>query len=109
MGCRIDNSFKIFKMKIKILSKNYFTFDKQCKNYSNLRMKINMYQFCCLARTKKNDKYFIDRFSADELNTQMARDAEHIIYSEYTRKSGISVITIISYLIGLIYWYLVPD
>merc|ERR1711904_673079 len=72
---------------------------------------INLFRLkaCCLARTTKNDKYYVDRMTADEINTRIAKDAEDIIYSESLRKSGINVFTMISYICGLLYWYIVPD
>merc|ERR1711976_1136066 len=67
------------------------------------------YKILCFSRTQKNNKYFISRLTADEIDKLKAKDAEQIIYSESRRRSGVSLLTIIYFLIGLVYWYLIPD
>merc|ERR1711904_24719 len=63
----------------------------------------------CLARTSKNNEYYLGPLTAEEINVRLAKEAEEIIYSERLRKSGLSIFTLASYLYGFIYWYILPD
>merc|ERR1712113_578540 len=66
-------------------------------------------KICCFSRTKKNDRYFIDRLTHDEINLQAAKEIESIVYAGHRRRYGINIFTTITYLIGLLYWFIIPD
>merc|ERR1711985_168949 len=99
-----------------------YMWDMCCYNISNTIQKHskneflcngNVYSFkykiLCFSRTQKNNKYFISRLTADDIDKLKVKDAEQIIYSESLRRSRVSLFTIIYFLIGSIYWYLIPD
>lgn len=74
-----------------------------------VRMRIGKKYLCCNARSRKKDRYFVENVTSDEFDLLVTEELENIIYAEYRRDYGVNVLTSLFYLVGWIYWYLIPD
>merc|ERR1711904_74054 len=65
--------------------------------------------FKCYSISEKNNKYFVNYHTRNEVNRFSLYEMDELIRAEAGRKYDLNIVTSCNYLIATVYWCIIPD